>query len=95
MRRNLVLPRRAPSPAFEHAVEVTAESLYEAVALSLGILRGDMWVEEIGEGFDGVEGARQAAGRRAQGEDEGFQAVAGVAGEDAGSVRAEKGSCRR
>jgi len=51
MRRNLVLPRRAPSPAFEHAVEVTAESLYEAVALSLGILRGDMWVEEIGEGL--------------------------------------------
>jgi hypothetical protein len=35
----------------EHAVEVTAESLYEAVAQALGILRGDMWVEEIGEGL--------------------------------------------
>jgi len=35
----------------EHAVEVTAETLYEAVAQALGILRGDMWVEEIGEGL--------------------------------------------
>ena len=35
----------------EHAVEVTAESLYEAVAQALGILRGDIWVEEIGEGL--------------------------------------------
>ena len=35
----------------EHAVEVTAETLYEAVAQVLGILRGDMWVEEIGEGL--------------------------------------------
>jgi hypothetical protein len=32
-------------------VEVTAESLYEAVAQALGILRGDQWVEEIGEGL--------------------------------------------
>jgi hypothetical protein len=35
----------------EHVVEVTAESLYEAVAQALGILRGDQWVEEIGEGL--------------------------------------------
>ena len=35
----------------EHAVEVTAESLYEAVAQALGVLRGDIWVEEIGEGL--------------------------------------------
>jgi len=35
----------------EHAVEVTAETLYEAVAQALGILRGDQWVEEIGEGL--------------------------------------------
>jgi hypothetical protein len=35
----------------EHAVEVTAETLYEAVAQALGILRGDIWVEEIGEGL--------------------------------------------
>jgi hypothetical protein len=37
----------------EHAVEVTAESLYEAVAQALGILRGDQWVEEIGEALLG------------------------------------------
>ena len=43
--------RAATSPGTEHAVEVTAESLYEAVAQALGILRGDMWVEEIGEGL--------------------------------------------
>ena len=35
----------------EHTVEVTAESLYEAVAQALGILRGDMWVQEIREGL--------------------------------------------
>ena len=35
----------------EHAVEVTAESLDEAVAQALGILRGDAWVEEIREGL--------------------------------------------
>jgi hypothetical protein len=35
----------------DHAVEVTAETLYEAVAQALGILRGDTWVEEIGEGL--------------------------------------------
>jgi hypothetical protein len=34
----------------EHAVEVTAETLYEAVAQALGILRGDQWVEEIARG---------------------------------------------
>ena len=35
----------------EHAVEVTAKSLYEAAAQALGILRGDNLVEEIGEGL--------------------------------------------
>ena len=30
---------------------MTAESLYEAVAQAVGILRGDIWVEEIGEGL--------------------------------------------
>ena len=38
----------------EHTVEVTAESLYEAVAQALKILRGDQWVEEIGEGLTGL-----------------------------------------
>jgi hypothetical protein len=35
----------------EHAVEVTAETPYEAVAQELGIFRGDIWVEKIGEGL--------------------------------------------
>jgi len=36
----------------EHAVEVTTrESLYQAVAQALGMLRGDIWVDEIGEGL--------------------------------------------
>ena len=30
---------------------MTAESLYEAVAQALGILRADIWVEKIGEGL--------------------------------------------
>jgi len=64
----------------EHVVEVTAESLYEAVAQALGILRGDLWVEEVGEGLTGVEGARQATRRRAPGANERFSALVGVAG---------------
>jgi hypothetical protein len=71
----------------EHAVEVTAESLYEAVAQALGILRGDQWVEEIGEGLTELKGACQAARRGAPGQDEGLPAVAGVAGQDARRVR--------
>ena len=37
-----------------HTVEVTAESLYEAVGKALLILRQDEWVEEIGEGLTEV-----------------------------------------
>ena len=33
----------------DHTVEVTAESLYEAVARALSILHKDAWVDEIGE----------------------------------------------
>ena len=35
----------------DHSVEVTAESLYEAVARALSILHKDAWVEEIGSGL--------------------------------------------
>ena len=35
----------------DHAVEVTAESLYEAVAQALSVLHKDAWVEEIGDGL--------------------------------------------
>jgi hypothetical protein len=34
----------------EHAVEVSATSLYEAVAQALGIFRDNEWVEGIGRG---------------------------------------------
>jgi hypothetical protein len=34
----------------EHTVEVTASSLYEAVAQALRILRENEWVDEIGHG---------------------------------------------
>src|SRR5215472_3261105 len=34
----------------EHAVEVTAGSLYEAVAKALRIFRDDDWIESIGRG---------------------------------------------
>ena len=60
----------------ERAVEVTAELLYEAVAQALGIMRGDIWVEEIGEGLTELKvRVNQAACRRD------FKEVAGVAGE--------------
>lgn len=35
----------------EHSLEVTAETLYEAVATALATLRKDNWVGEIGPGF--------------------------------------------
>ena len=35
----------------EHTAEVTAESLYEAVALGLRAIRQWSWVEEIGQNF--------------------------------------------
>ncbi|HTU03776.1 MAG TPA: hypothetical protein VMG58_18220 [Candidatus Sulfotelmatobacter sp.] len=34
----------------DHTVEVTAESLYEAIGNALCILRHDEWVDQIGEG---------------------------------------------
>ena len=38
----------------DHTVEVTAESLYEAVGKALMLLRQDRWVEDIGEGLTEV-----------------------------------------
>src|SRR5215467_3807975 len=35
----------------DHTVEVTAETLYEAVAQALSVLQKDAWVEEIGGGL--------------------------------------------
>jgi hypothetical protein len=38
----------------EHTVEVTAGSVYEAVAAALAVLRGDEWVGQIGTGLTTV-----------------------------------------
>jgi hypothetical protein len=35
----------------EHSVEVTSETLYEAVATAVAALQRDNWVGEIGQGF--------------------------------------------
>ena len=35
----------------EHSIEVTAETLYEAIAMALAALQQDNWVGEIGRGF--------------------------------------------
>ena len=39
----------------EHTVQVTASTLYEAVALGLASIRSDEWVEEIPEGLNSVK----------------------------------------
>jgi hypothetical protein len=38
----------------EHSVEVTAETLYEAIATALAALQKDVWVGEIGQGLTTV-----------------------------------------
>jgi hypothetical protein len=38
-----------------HTVEVTATTLYEAVALGLGAVRGNEWVVGIAQGFNPVK----------------------------------------
>ena len=38
----------------EHSIEVTAETLYEAVATALAALQQDKWVGEIGQGLTTV-----------------------------------------
>jgi len=38
----------------EHTVDVTAESLYEAVASALAAFERDSWVEEIAQGLNTV-----------------------------------------
>ena len=35
----------------EHSIEVTAETLYEAIATGLAALQQDNWAGEIGQGF--------------------------------------------
>jgi hypothetical protein len=38
----------------DHSVEVTAETLYEAIATALAALQQDNWVGEIGQGITTV-----------------------------------------
>ena len=38
-----------------HTVEVTAETLYEAVALGLAAIRGNEWAMEIAQGLNSVQ----------------------------------------
>ena len=38
----------------EHCIEVTAETLYEAIATALAALQQDNWVGEIGQGLTSV-----------------------------------------
>ena len=38
----------------EHSVDVTAETLYEAIATALATFQQDSWVGEIGQGFTTV-----------------------------------------
>ena len=74
----------------EHAVEITSESLYEAVAQALGILRGDMWVEEIGEGLTElkVRVKQPAVEHRVRMKD--FRRWLEMPGEDAGGMHEEE-----
>jgi hypothetical protein len=45
----------------EQSTEVTAASLYEAVAAALASLRKDDWVGEIGTGLYSLQGDREMA----------------------------------
>ena len=38
----------------EHTIDVTAETLYEAIAADLAALQQDSWVEEIAQGLNTV-----------------------------------------
>lgn len=40
------------SDGIEHTAEVTADSMYEAVALGLTAIRKSSWVEDIAENFE-------------------------------------------
>jgi len=38
----------------EHTIDVTAETLYEAIAAALAALQQDSWVEEIAQGLNTI-----------------------------------------
>ena len=55
----------------EHTVQVTAETLYEAVARALKAMQGKEWIAGIPEGLN-REGVRHRYSNRAHRDDEGF-----------------------
>lgn len=61
----------------EHAVEVSAGSLYEAVAQALRIFRDNEWIEDIGAWSDAALCQGKTTRGRAYCARTGFRAVAG------------------
>jgi len=55
-----------------HSLDVTAETLYEAVAQALAVLRQAEWTGEIGRGSHDRDGKRAIPRDHAHGEDSGF-----------------------
>jgi hypothetical protein len=60
----------------KHSIDVTAETLYEAIATALAALQKDVWVGEIGQGFTTGDGSCPAATGKTRSEDEGLRFVA-------------------
>jgi hypothetical protein len=56
----------------EHSTEVTAETLYEAIATALAILRQDNWVGEIGPGIHDGDCCCPAAAHKTRSQNERF-----------------------
>jgi hypothetical protein len=56
----------------EHSVEVTAETLYEAIATALAALQQDNWVGEIGQGFTNGDCYCPAAAGKTRSQNEGL-----------------------
>jgi hypothetical protein len=60
-----------------HTVELTAATLYEAVALGLAAIRGNQWARGDSGRIQSGEGARDRYSRRSRGEAKGLHELAG------------------
>ena len=67
----------------EHAIEVTADSLYEAVAQGLRVFRENDWIDEVGRDPDDNFGCCEATRGSAQSPRSRFRTVAGLTRADA------------
>ena len=56
----------------DHSIEVTAETLYEAIATALAALQKDNWVGEIRPGIHNGDCCCPAAARKARSQNEGL-----------------------